>query len=189
MGTPVTHLPVDSGNNCSSCTPDLWADGETPLYVYVTFSGITGCGRSPHDPPNGQTFKCTQSDANYCLWVYDGPVWRVEFHAKRIGHDYSFVVLTDEFGWAFFSGTGDICPQDLTLIENDQAACILMYAGAHGHALVTYLDIASVLIIAFLLQPGPELMLEFFVCDDTDIVIKFCNKSIHTNICVKLPSA
>ena len=186
MGTRISQPVPEYSTNCSICTPSLWADCETPKYVYVYFDGIVNCGWSEKTPPNGQTFRCEQVEGSPCFWRHDGDEWYVEFHAKREGHDYSFVILNDSKGWAFFSGTGDICPPEFTLIDNDQASCILFYAGCKGSALISYHDFTSILAVWFGLTAGSTLFSELFVGPDGYIVVKLCDKYTSSNIKYKV---
>ena len=185
MGTPIITPTPPYGTDCPSCTPGLFPAGKTPQHVYLYFEGITDCGWSIHHPPNGQTFELEQVDGSPCLWAHDGDVWIVDFHAKRVGFDYSWITLVSEDGYFMFDGTGDICPPDLTTFDNDMESCILFYGGAGGHAILSYTDIVSWLVAQFGLEAGVNLMQQLFLHPDGDIVLKFCNIPQVTNIKIK----
>ena len=188
MGTPIVTPEPPYGTDCPICTPTLFPAGETPEFVYVYISGITDCGRSHHSPPNGETFRCTQVPGSPCVWYNDGDIWKVTFQAKRIGFDYSWLTVFDHDGWSFFNGTSVVCPDDLTIFDNDQAACILMYAGASGNCIISYTDLVAWLVAQFGFVPGPNLMQELFCHSDGDVIIKFTDIVQSTNIRFKMSS-
>lgn len=185
MGTPIITPKPPYGTDCPVCTPGLWPAGETPQHVYIYFEGITDCGWSVHPAPNGQTFELDQVDGSPCRWAHDGDVWMVNFHAKRVGFDYSWITLVSEDGYFLFDGTGVTCPPDLAVFDNDMESCILFYGGAGGHAILSYTDIVSWLVAQFGLDAGVNLMHQLFLHPDGDIVHKFCDIRQVTNIKIK----
>lgn len=71
------------GDDCNKgevLAKPLWANGETPKYVYVRFSGIQRCEtpRCVGVPlaPNDRVFKLTQTVPDSCLWMHLGD-WEV----------------------------------------------------------------------------------------------------------------
>lgn len=188
MGTPVPTPEPPYGTDCPACTPGLWPSGKTPENVYIYVTGIQDCGKSTNPPPNGKTFACPQMVGSPCIWYLDGSVWKVTFHAKRSGYNYSWVTVFDADGWSFFNGTGDPCPSDLHYIDNDQASCILQYAGAGGYAIVSYFDVVSWLVANFGLVAGSSLFNEIFEHPSGDVVQKFCDRVQRTNIKFRISS-
>lgn len=84
MGSPVG--PGEYGDNCSTCTPELFKADHTPFYMNVVFRGIEKRSPEVADPPNGFLFKVHQHDSQPCLWrdwwtigIID---WTVEVHLK-----------------------------------------------------------------------------------------------------------
>lgn len=76
---PTTGLPNDCGQrvvcDCQDCEDaGLWTDGNTPLAVTITFTGITKCGTNP-EPPSG-SLVCYKGNClscgdctNNCIWT------------------------------------------------------------------------------------------------------------------------
>lgn len=186
MGTRVPSPIVEKGDDCVYCTPALWSAGETPQFVYLTFSGVLNCGLSHHGPENGRTFKLEQDPVNYCYWVFDDGIYHVRFWARYPGESYGQVRLSDHAGWCFFISNFTYCPPDLTVVSNAQNSCILSYAGAGGHCIISYMDTVAWLALEFGLEPGPDLFSELFLHPDGHVVVKLCNRKLRTNIAIKL---
>lgn len=53
MGTPVIE-PPEYGADCPTCTPSLFAAGETPRFLKLTGADIEACPGAPHPAPNGE---------------------------------------------------------------------------------------------------------------------------------------
>lgn len=72
MWNPISDpfIPPGQGVDCPTCTPALFAAGEWPNAVYVTFSGIVPCSGFP-DPPNGVHFRLVQTIFP-CIFTFNG---------------------------------------------------------------------------------------------------------------------
>lgn len=186
MGTPIPSPDPEYGSDCSLCTPARWPAGETPEFFYAYVAGIVNCGVSPFNAPNGLTFKLEQNPASLCTWLHLGDVWQLDFIADQISPNQSRLRLLDKHGFSFFIGTGSACPSEFTLYSNNQASCILSYAGSAGTILIHWSAQVLDLVEWFGLHAGVDLMHEIFTHPDSDIVHKFCDIVQSTNIKIKL---
>ncbi len=186
MGTPIPSPDPEYGADCPLCTPALWPVGETPLYIYAYFEGITNCGVSPHSAPNGETFRLEQPVGFPCLWSHAGNVWHLDYIPDQIAPNLSRLRLMDHHGFSFFVGTGIPCPPEFTIFDNNQAACILMYAGAGGSGLISWSAGMLELVQQFGLEAGINLFYEEFTTAEGDIVHKFCDRIQRTNVKIKV---
>lgn len=186
MGTPIPSPDFEPGNDCTLCRPVPWPAGETPLNVYAYFEGIIDCGISSYSAPNGQTFRLEQNPASPCTWLHNGDPWILDWIADEIAPNTSRLRLMDKDGFSFFSSRQAPCPTDPYLYSNDQATCILMYAGASGSGLLTQNTAVIDLVEQFGLEAGINLMWEVFNHPDGDIVHKFSDIIQRTNIRFKL---
>lgn len=188
MGQKIQSPDIEHGNDCARCTPPTgsrWPAGQTPKYIYATFSGITNCTWSHHPAPNGQIFRLTQSDVNNCMWDLLGSVWHVTFRADRIIPDNSQLDLFDHDGWSFFTDRQVACPPELQPYVNDQSACILMYAGAGGYGTIWWNERVLDLVKWFCLESGDRLMYDVFPVNSDFEVHRFADQRDHTNIKIK----
>jgi len=190
LGEPITTPDIPHEDDCPRCVPPTgtrWAIGETPQYIYAMFHGIENCGWSPHPAPNGQIFRMTQLPGNVCTWYLDGSVWKVEFIADCIAPNVSQLQLGDHNGWVFFSDQQVACPPELQTYINDQAACILMYAGAGGSGTIWWNDEVLDLAYDFGLLPSNRLMYDLFPVNTDYNVHRFVDQRDHTNVKIKKP--
>jgi len=186
MGTIVKPPPIESGTDCSACTPSLWASGETPKYMFAFFSGIQNCGVSPHNAPNGHVFIMEQNPLNFCEWIHTDDVWTVRFQPNPAGHDHSQLFLSDHHGFSFFVGEGPECAPEIMHFDNKQASCILAYAGGGGYATVDWSGLLNYVIEEFGIETKPKLMRENRYLDDSYVVAKLCSLYQRTNLKLKI---
>lgn len=185
MGQRIQSPDIPHENDCNRCVPPTgsrWPAGETPKYVYCKFWQISNCGWSHHPAPNDQIFRLTQSGVQHCLWELVGSIWRVNFRADRIIPANSQLDLSDHDGFSFFTDRQAQCPAENIRWSNDQAACILFYAGAGGMAMVWWNDVLLDLVDWFRLGPGPFLFYEIFHVNVFVEVHRFANRYQRTNI-------
>lgn len=188
LGQRIKNPNIEFGSDCTRCTfPtfDRFPAGETPKYVYACFWGIENCGFSSYSAPNGRIFRLPQDAGNPCMWYLDGSVWKVEFIADRIAPAVSRLQLGDKDGWSFFTGNQVICPDEYTVFNNAQGACILMYAGAGGHGTIWWnaelLDISE----DFGIVPCTELFYDVFNIDASTFVHRFSDRRSGVSISIK----
>lgn len=188
MGEPIQIPIIPWGTDCPRCVPPAgsrWGVGETPLYIYATFSGITNCGWSHHPAPNGLIFRLTQNPAFICEWHLIGSVWHVSWIADRLAPNVSQLRLGDHDGWSFFTDQQVPCPAELQPYVNDQAACILMYAGAGGSGTIWWNEELLTLAEQFGLDPSERLKYDVFPVNSDYLVHRFADQRDHTNIKIK----
>lgn len=185
MGQKISHPDIDYGNDCQRCTPPVgsrWANGETPEFVWVKFWGVSNCGFGHHTAPNDKIFRLTQSAVQYCTWELIGSAWHITFRADRIIPPVAQLDLADHDGWSYFTDQKPPCPIEHARWSNDQAACILFYAGAGGNAMVWWNDKLLDLVEWFGLNPGPDLFYEIFHVNFLVEVHRFADREQRTNI-------
>jgi len=114
MGTPV--VPGEKGDDCPTCTPDIWAPGQTPKYLMVMLTGIIGSPLLPPefpDPPNGDWI-LTQSEITPCLWnlwsggltfVYQTTAINTQLRIMFGPIDIVFISVVTEPCWAYFASS------------------------------------------------------------------------------------
>lgn len=188
MGQPITTPTLPHETDCPRCVPPVgtrWAVGETPQFIYATFSGIENCGFSHHPAPNGLIFKLTQTPASVCTWLLLGDVWHVTFIADRIAPNVSQLRLSDHDGFSFFTDQQVACPPELQSYVNDQAACILFFAGAGGSGTIWWNEELLTLTEQFGLTPSDRLMYDVFPVNSDFEVHRFADQRDHTNIKIK----
>lgn len=185
MGTPVPES-VEPGNDCALCTippGPLWEPGETPKYIFAYFAGIKKCAPSVKQPPNGRTFKLTQTPGNNCTWQHVGASWQIEYRPDLIAPDASQLVLIEAVsGVAMFSSRSVSCPEEPHIFVNDQAACILLYGGAEGVGVIHWMGVVLGIVVMMSLPSNQPIMHEIFVKDETTIVHKFCLPKFGMNV-------
>lgn len=182
MGLPIPPPPIDYGNNCVTCTPTLWANGQTPTQIYCTFWGISGCGVSPFDPPNGEIFIMDQSIGNPCIWAKTTGTWRPDFIAGGLGGFKSRLRLFDQHGFSFFGAESFNCRPEYWRYINIQAVCMLMFAGAGGFGTIFWLDFVHTLISEVGFDTSHKIFYEFFGRTAFTTVHKICDQYQRTNI-------
>ncbi len=182
MGQRIPKPPIEFGRDCGSCTPALWPAGETPKFIYCMFWDIVGCGVGPNDPPNGEIFKMEQSATIDCLWISDGSVWKPDYHADVVGPVGSRLRLLDAGGFSFFIDTNRTCRAEYFTYTNDQAACILAYAGSAGFGSIWWNQEVTDLISAFGLGSPGKLFYELFGFTGVLEVHKFTDLYQKTNV-------
>jgi len=101
------------GNDCDTCEPTLWADGETPLYVQVVYSGITSCNATTNANVTGIL---KQKSTDPCYWeasiVLNGDFWYMSY---TLNAAYSIVTLVYAGGGSYFdSGLEIVCDVTFT---------------------------------------------------------------------------
>lgn len=188
MGEPITTPTIPHVADCHRCVPPVgtrWPVGETPQYIYATFSGIINCTWSHHPAPNGQIFRLEQQVANVCLWSLTGSIWHVNFIADRIAPNVSQLRLGDHDGWSFFTDQQVACPPELQPYINDQAACIGMLAGAGGFGTIWWNVELIYLAEQFGLKPSERLMYDVFPVNSDFNVHRFADQRDHTNVKIK----
>lgn len=185
MGEPVPDPPIDYGTDCPWCTPARWPSNETPAKVYCLFSGITNCGVSSYPAPNGEIFAMDQLDGTPCQWRHNGTVWKPDWTPRRVAGPQSLLRLLDKDGFSFFNSLSLQCPPEGWTYTNQQAACILMYAGAGGIGQVWWNDKINDFIDDFGFTAGRSLFLELFRSTGVYDVYKFCDLYDRTNIRIK----
>lgn len=146
------------------------------------FWGITNCGLSSWPAPNGHTFTLEQQIGNVCTWAFLGSAYHVFWEAKIVGAPLSKLRLMDSDGLSFFNSVSLQCPLEYWTYSNNQAACILFYAGAGGFGRIWWNQKVSFDIDGFGLDCGPELLAEMFTAPGSHIVNKYCDLNQRTNI-------
>jgi len=185
MGQKITSPDIEHGNDCNRCTGApffRWPAGGTPEYIWVSFSGLVNCGFSHHPAPNGKLFRLTQSNINHCLWVLVGSVWFIEFQSHQIIPALSKIRLLDHTGWSFFVSQGPPCPFEYWRFPNNQAACVLMYAGSAGWATVWWGDGILDMVEWFGLSPGSSLFYDVSFSAPAFEYHRFADREQRTNV-------
>lgn len=182
MGTKLPCPPVESGNDCPLCTPTRWPSGETPKFIFATFTNIIDCGKSRFTPPNGQVFRLEQNPFSVCNWRWLGDTWHVFWDAKLIAPPLSRLRLLDVDGFSFFSDLSLGCPLEYWRYVNDQAACILQYAGALGQGRIWWNDKNLEFVEGLGLKCGPGSFNETFPGPGTKSTTKFNSLHQRTNL-------
>jgi len=142
MGTPwdPDDPPYEfSENDCPTCTPDLWPEGETAKYVVATFNGIDKCAHAScvaaPEPPNGIPFILEQDPVAFCVWEGHTDEWLVMWNAAFTGGTKSLLGL--------YSIPGNY--EMFLAIENSPcetsfgqgAGCIAPHCGENGTGAIT----------------------------------------------------
>lgn len=190
MGIPVPDPPIDYGDDCLICTPPFgsrWAVGETPEYVYVLFSGLEECPLAVNSPPNGQSFRLTQSDADPCVWWHVGSKWVARFYTGFPAVNPSAVWLHDSFGRPHFLGDGTVCPPEYEVFDNLNTVCSAVIESINGIAVIWWMSSVLDLVAAYNIPTSSQLQYELFMINETTPVHKFCNQEKSLNIKFEVP--
>lgn len=185
MGTPVPDPPIDHGNDCDSCcppAPSMWLPGETPEFVYVYFASIESCPLAIQSPPNGRTFKLTQTVENPCKWEYWGPKWHVFWLAMDPLFLESMLYLEEVGGLGIFVSRTINCPPECFVYHSTIEVCAWPTAGRFGIGVVHWMGIALGIIVSLSLPMASTIMHELFVTDDDKVVHKFCFPKYGMNV-------
>ncbi len=185
MGTKIPEPPLDYGDDCLACSPpvgELWEPGKTPLYVYIYFAGIQGCPGKSLTPPNGKTFKLTQSDTYPCVWNHWGSVWKVYFITDPPGPRRSRIVLRDIDDNYYFNSYGSGCMSECSIYNNELLCDGPLTHGEEGIAVIHWMDIVLHLVLSMSLPGSKPIMHELFVTDENKIVHKFCHVDRAMNV-------
>lgn len=190
MGQPISSPDIPHDTDCPRCVPPVgsrWGVGETPLYIFCTFSGLVDCGRSHHPAPNGLIMRMTQTVGNVCMWRMEGEIWKAEFIADRIAPNVSQLRLSDHDGWSFFTDQQLACPPELQSYANDQLNCIPMYGASEGVGTIWWNADLLLIALAFGMVPSDRLMYDVFPVSDDFEVHRFADERDHTNVKIKIP--
>jgi len=82
----------------------LWENDETPLYVWVTFTGINECSLQGFDPfDNGTPIKLTASGV--CIWgadyLYNGDTYHIDY-GFGVGTTFCTIDIAADYWFYFF---------------------------------------------------------------------------------------
>ena len=188
MGTRIPTPIVETGTDCSHCTPptgNLWESGKSPASVYIYFTGLIPCSPYPYLMPNHHVFKLAQSAFEPCRWESDGSVWSVRFWAYNIFSGNSRITLVDPALRYVFYSEIDACPEEYSIYGNSLVDCGALRSGYGGSAIVSWMELPLELLDAIGMSTAATLFHEPALHPDGDIIHKFCNLRDATNIKLK----
>lgn len=188
MGIRIDTPDYPRGNDCPSCTPpsgSLFASGDTPEFVYVTFFDIVPCSGYTQIPPNGRPFKLTQNAINKCLFEHYGSVWIVRFYFRHLTGFTSLLTCNDIIGKTVFAGNGIICPFEHSGIDSYLLICSSSVKCVGGYGVISWLDIPRELMDDMGIVYSTESFYEMFLCADDDAVHRFAYRPDGTNVKIK----
>ena len=186
MGHRMKDEPHIWGPDCAIGFP---AD-ETPMYIYVRFSGIIKCPDQPpvffETPPNDRTFKLTQDEILACVWNVTTGGWRVIFEMQFDPPNAHLNLLHLPSGQVFFLDTTDTPVDEGTVYNNNQRDCDFFKSAHGGIATVTWTQEATNLMAAINMQRGNDVFMELHPLVDGNKIYKFCRLKDATNIKIEL---
>lgn len=169
--------PPEYGNDCLHC----WGVGETPEFIYVTFSGVKkGDVPGSEQPPNGDYFKCMQQAGDPCEFVFNpsGFGWMVRLWRAPADGKWFVTLAYDRV--QHFNAWNAGCQSEHAWWSNLLWSPI-WWAGWGGWAWIFWLDAARSIVSAMNYPLDGNTNVEFFVKDGTEPVYKFCNLKYGLN--------
>lgn len=95
----MTPRPPIFGNTCPACDPELWATGETPLYVKAVLAGLVVCPAAPNPAPNG-IWVLKQHEHLPCKWILTTDEYSLAWEVSGAGSAFDVVCAVQP--WKFY---------------------------------------------------------------------------------------
>lgn len=188
MGTLIDSPEIEFGDDCNVCVAHpyhLWPPGETPVKIYVVFSGLEPCSGLNEDLPNGRCFTLTQHETVKCRWVHTDSGWEVILHMWEMVLNSSILSLQQNDGkWAFYQ-TDMPCREEFHIYTNAYVVCAGPLCAINGAAIVSWHEIPRDIIEDIGIPISDRLRYESFLHPDGDIIHKYCDKRDGSNLKVK----
>ncbi len=185
MGINLPKPYYDAGNDCLTC----FAANTTPDKVYVRFFLVDPC--VPHTPPackvppNDRVFVVPQQPGFPCNYDYVDANWHVQFTFNLPGPHRSWLLLTDQPGFLYFSDTIPGCMPDGHVFHNSYVACGALECASGGIGIVSWTHEALDLMAKLVIPTGDTTFMEFFADAANNNVYRFASHYFRMNLKVK----
>lgn len=177
------------GNRCilgETLPKPLWAVGETPLNVYLRFSGISLCKteqcREVPPPPNGRVFKCTQTEWDACNWKYENGLtawWSLDPNDPVNMFVY---LLYNPLNKYYFIATVPTDGDNARFATNQASCSPFNMCGYGGIVAVEWLIEPMNLLKSLNMKGMSDIFMEMHPLVDGNRIYKFCRLQDATNI-------